>query len=50
MVDGHKKTLALMQSEAANGKDAELKAFAAKTVPVVQHHLDEITKIQAGMK
>jgi putative membrane protein len=29
MVDGHKKTLALMQSEAANGKDAELKAFAA---------------------
>ena len=50
MVDGHKKTLALMQSEASNGKDADLKAFAAKTAPVVQHHLDEITKIQQGMK
>jgi len=50
MVEGHKKTLALMQSEAANGKDTELKGFAAKTAPVVQHHLDEITKIQQGLK
>ena len=50
MIDGHKKTLALMQSEAANGKDADLKAFAAKTAPVVQMHLDAIMKIQAGMK
>ncbi|UOE50952.1 DUF4142 domain-containing protein [Mucilaginibacter sp. SMC90] len=40
----------MMQSEAANGKDAKLKALAAKTAPVVQHQLDEITKIQAGLK
>lgn len=50
MVDGHKKTLALMQSEAANGKDTELKAFAAKTAPVVQMHLDHILKIQGSLK
>lgn len=50
MVEGHQKTLALMQSEAANGKDADLKAFAAKTAPVVQQHLDKITKIQASLK
>ena len=50
MVDGHKKTLALMQSEASNGKDAELKAFAAKTAPVVQMHLDHILKIQGSLK
>ena len=50
MVEGHKKTLALMQSEARGGKDADLKGFAAKTAPVVQHHLDEITKIQASLK
>ena len=50
MVEGHKKTLALMQSEATNGKDAELKGFAAKTAPVVQHHLDEILKIQGSLK
>lgn len=50
MVEGHKKTLALMQSEAANGKNAELKAFAAKTAPVVQMHLDHVLKIQGNMK
>jgi putative membrane protein len=49
MVEDHKKTLALMQAETANGKDADLKAFAAKTAPVVQMHLTEITKMQ-GMK
>jgi putative membrane protein len=50
MVEGHKKTLALMQSEAAGGKDTELKAFAAKTAPVVQMHLEEILKIQSSLK
>lgn len=50
MIDGHKKTLALMQAEASNGKDAELKAFAEKTAPVVQHHLEEILKIHDGLK
>jgi putative membrane protein len=50
MIEDHKKTLALMQSEASNGKDADLKAFAAKTAPVVQHHLEDITKIQQGLK
>ena len=50
MVEGHKKALALMQDEAANGKDADLKAFAAKTAPVVQMHLDAITKIQSEIK
>jgi putative membrane protein len=50
MIDGHKKTLALMQSEASNGKDTELKAFAAKTAPVVQMHLTEIMKIHDSMK
>jgi putative membrane protein len=50
MIEGHKKTLALMQSEAANGKDADLKAFAAKTAPVVQTHLDKIQQIHDSMK
>ena len=50
MIEGHQKTLALMQSEASNGKDAKLKAFAAKTAPVVQHHLKEIQKIHDGLK
>ncbi|WP_428327777.1 DUF4142 domain-containing protein [Mucilaginibacter sp.] len=50
MIDGHKKTLSLMQDEAKNGKDADLKAFAAKTAPAVQMHLDAINKIHDSMK
>lgn len=50
MIEGHQKTLALMQSEASGGKDTELKAFAAKTAPVVQMHLEHIQKIQGSLK
>ena len=50
MVDGHKKTLDLMNTAAKNCKDADLKAFAAKTAPIVQTHLDAINKIHDSMK
>ncbi len=49
MVDDHQDALNLMQNEAANGKDADLKAFAGKVVTTVQAHLDAINKIKAGM-
>ncbi|HEY5327810.1 MAG TPA: DUF4142 domain-containing protein [Mucilaginibacter sp.] len=50
MIDGHKKALKLFQDEAKNGTDADLKAFASKTVAVVQAHLQAINEIKAGMK
>ena len=50
MVDGHKSTLKLMQDESKDGKDADIKAFASKTTPVVQAHLDMINKIHDSMK
>jgi putative membrane protein len=50
MVDGHKKTLDLMNGEAKDGKDADLKAFAAKTAPTVKMHLDMINKIKSSIK
>lgn len=50
MVDGHKKTLKLMQDEGKDGKDADLKAFANKTAPIVQAHLDMINKIHESIK
>lgn len=50
MVDGHEKTLDLMEKEAKDGKDADLKAFAAKTAPIVKAHLDAIKKIRDGLK
>jgi putative membrane protein len=50
MIGGHKKVLSLMQDEAKSGKDSTLKAFAAKTAPAVQMHLDAINKIHDSMK
>ncbi|WP_303309509.1 DUF4142 domain-containing protein [Hymenobacter sp. BT730] len=38
MVIDHDKTVALFQSEINNGKDADAKAFASKTLPVIQQH------------
>ena len=45
MIDGHKKTLDLMEKEAKDGKDADLKAFAEKTAPTVKMHLEAIKRI-----
>jgi putative membrane protein len=50
MIAGHQKTLALMQDEAKNGKEADLRGFAAQTAPIVQMHLDSINKINAVLK
>ncbi len=54
MVKDHEKAVALHQKEADSGKDAEAKAFAAKTLPVVQMHLDMsrnmMTKMSGGNK
>ena len=50
MLNDHKDALALMQSEASNGTDAELKAFAGRTAPLIQSHLDMIQKIHDAMK
>jgi putative membrane protein len=50
MADDHQGALKLMQNEAANGKDADLKAFAAKVAIVVQKHINALDKITGGMK
>jgi putative membrane protein len=50
MVSGHKSTLKLMEDESRDGKDADLKAFATKTAPIVQSHLVMINKINDRMK
>ena len=39
MVADHKETIALFEKEAKSGKDAELKAFAAKMLPDLKDHL-----------
>lgn len=39
MVNGHKQAVALFQREADHGTDPDIKAFASKTLPTIQHHL-----------
>ena len=40
MVKDHKEDIEEFQKEAKDGKDTVLKAFAAKHVPILQHHLE----------
>lgn len=39
-VQDHEKAVQLFQKEAKSGQDAKLKAFAADTLPTLQHHLE----------
>ena len=39
MVSGHKDVLAKFKTQAQSGKDPDVKAFAAKTVPTIESHL-----------
>lgn len=49
-VADHKDTAKLMDKEAKSGRDADLKAFAAKTLPVVQEHLQMVVGMDDSMK
>jgi putative membrane protein len=50
MVDDHEDAVDLFEGQAKDGKDAELKAFAAKTLPTIQGHLKMINDIKAKLK
>ena len=44
-IDDHKMMLTVFQTEAQSGTDPDLKAFAAQTVPSIQHHLSVAEKL-----
>ena len=50
MVADHEKSVALFQTQANSGTDADAKAFAAKTLPTLKMHLEMIKGIQGKMK
>ena len=50
MVDGHKKVASMLEDASKNCKDADLMAFATKTLPAVKMHLAKIEAIQTSMK
>lgn len=47
MVMDHKKDIAAFQKESTTGKDSDIKAFAAKTLPTLQEHQKMIDDIAA---
>jgi putative membrane protein len=49
-VKDHNKAVKLFQSEADKGKDADLKAFASKTLPTIQEHLRMAQDMENGMR
>jgi putative membrane protein len=44
-ITAHKQTIALFKTEAASGKNAQLKQFAADTLPTLQQHLDAFQQL-----
>lgn len=46
MVDDHEKDVKEFKEAADDAKDADLKAFAAKTLPTLQQHLDKVKAIE----
>jgi putative membrane protein len=48
MVKSHEKGVALFTKASKEAKDPGLKAFAAKTLPTLQQHLDMAKKLQGG--
>ena len=49
MVKDHKKTVDLFEEASKDAKDADIKSFAIKTLPVLKNHLQAIETIQKGM-
>jgi putative membrane protein len=50
MVDDHQEDINEFEKCSNNGKDADLKAFAAKTLPVLRTHLDSAKAINDALK
>lgn len=47
MVKDHEKAVTLFEKEARNGEARELKAYASKTLPVLQEHLKMAKAMQS---
>jgi putative membrane protein len=45
MLEDHQKDVREFSREASNGKDAEVKAFAAKTLPTLKEHLQQVQSL-----
>ena len=49
MVTDHQKDVKAFEKEAANGADADIKAFAAKTLPTLKEHLQQVQTLSSAI-
>jgi len=47
-VDAHQEAVHLFKKYAAKGDDADVKQFAEKTLPTIEHHLEDAKKLPVG--
>lgn len=50
MVSEHEEAVELFTKESLKGEDSDLRAFAAKTLPTLQAHLEKARTIKQGLK
>lgn len=50
MVEDHQEDVKEFTEASVKASDAEIKAFATKNVPILQHHLEESQKMLAALK
>lgn len=50
MVKDHEEDIKAFQTQADSGTDPDVKAYAAKTLPILQSHLEMIRGVQSKMK
>jgi|SRR5690554_1515930 len=49
MVDNHEKAVSLFEDAAEDAEDAELKAYAAKTLPALRKHLEQAKALEEAL-
>jgi putative membrane protein len=47
-IKAHQDAIALFKDEAASGSDSDLRTFAQKTMPALQHHLTALQALQSS--
>jgi len=46
MIAGHERSVALYRAQAQGGDDQDLRKYARDTLPTIEHHLEELKKLQ----